>query len=42
MGLYGKRYPMERQVAPAQDLGDEGYGISEQDGDLFLWGGRTQ
>jgi len=28
--------------AASVDLGDEGYGIAEQGGSLFLWGGRTR
>lgn len=30
------------QVAPKEDLADEGYGIAQRRGNLFLWGGRTR
>lgn len=33
---------LAQQPAPTQDLGDEGYGIAERNGNLFLWGGRTR
>lgn len=29
-------------AAAGVDLGDEGYGVAEQAGSLFLWGGRTR
>lgn len=33
---------LKNHINPKQDLKDEGYGIAEKDGNLFLWGGRTR
>ncbi len=38
----GRTALLAGQVAPTADLGDEGYGVAERRGNLFLWGGRTR
>lgn len=38
----GRTALLEQAVGPREDLGDEGYGIAERGGNLFLWGGRTR
>jgi len=38
----GRTALLQKEVAPAADLRDEGYGIAVKRGNLFLWGGRTR